>query len=409
MASICLASLNYAPEPIGIGPYSQGWAEALAARGHKVQVVCGEPHYPDWKRDPATPRKFAETTENGVKVLRVPLYIPRDPSGLTRLAHYGSFAVNLARGLAKTAKTCSPDAVIATAPSLLAAPVALRFARRHDALTWLHIQDFEIEAAVATRILPGWIAPVGARFEHAVLSRFDRVSSIAPRMVEKVIAKRGSREGVAEMRNWAEPTVGTSAADPDGMRRKLDLPPGKIALYSGNLARKQGIGIILEAAEILRAQPGLQIVICGDGPAAEETRDAAARLPNLHFRGLQPREDLPSLLAMADMHLLPQISAAADLVLPSKLANMLASGRPVVATADPGTSLAREIEGCGSVVAAGDAAALAAAMLELHENPSRGRELGSFAQLSTRDRWSKKKLVEDFAEDLERAIEERAR
>ena len=56
-----------------------------------------------------------------------------------------------------------------------------------------------------------------------------------------------------------------------------------------------------------------------------------------------------AMLTMADLHLLPQIAEVADLVLPSKLSNILASGRPEVATSDSGTRLNAEVDGCGLI------------------------------------------------------------
>lgn len=408
MASICLFSLNYAPEPIGIGPYSQGWAEALAEREHRVQVVCGVPYYPQWTRLEGYPSAFHESIEQGVAVLRVPHYIPARPSGARRLLHYASFAANAARGIRRALGDEKVDAVIAVAPALMAAPVALQLARRCSALSWLHVQDFEVEAALATGLMPRWASGAGAGLEQAVLRRFDRASSIAPGMMRKLAEKRGHARGLHELRNWAEPAVGGEAADGPGMRRALGLPSGTLALYSGNLARKQGIGVILETAEALQGQTGLCFVICGEGPAAAEVKAAAERLPNLHYRPLQPRERLPDLLAMADLHLLPQIAGAADLVLPSKLANMLASGRPVVATADAGTSLAQEVEGCGLVVPAGDAPAFAASVARLMADDGLRAKLGQSARERAAARWSKATLVTAFAETLEQALAEQA-
>lgn len=409
MASICLISLNYAPEPIGIGPYSQGWAEALAASGHKVQVICGVPYYPQWQRFDGFDAGFRESRENGVDVLRVPHYIPASPGGTKRMAHYASFAVNAARGIQRRSVKFRPNAVIAIAPALMAAPVALRFARKCNALSWLHVQDFEVEAALATGLLPGWAAGMGTRFEQSMLARFDQVSSIAPGMMRKVAEKRGNEEGTVELRNWAEPGVGAPDADGAGMRCSLGLPSGTLALYSGNLARKQGIGVILEAARAMTGRDDLHFAICGGGPAVAEVQAAAAELPNLHYRPLQPRERLPDLLAMADLHLLPQIAGAADLVLPSKLANMLASGRPVVATADAGTSLAAEVKGCGMVVPAGDTGAFTSAIASLADNPGLRSSLGSAARERAGERWSRGALLARFTGAVEQALQENAR
>lgn len=408
MASVLFVGLNYAPEPIGIGPYTQGWAEALVQRGHHVQVVCGAPYYPAWRRFEGFGGGFAQSSEAGVEVLRVPHYVPGAPGTIKRLVHHASFAVNAARGAGRLVMQPRPDAVIAFAPALVAAPVALRLARRHGALAWLHVQDLEVDAAVATGLLPRRAAAAGLRFERAVLSRFDRVSTISSAMVDRLADKRGHRGGLHQLRNWAEPGVGGAAADGPGMRRSLGLPEGTLALYSGNLARKQGIGVILDAARIMQDRPDLHFVICGEGPATDDVAAAAARLGNLHFRPLQPRLRLPDLLAMADIHLLPQIAGAADLVLPSKLANMLASGRPVVATAGPGTALAAEVAGCGLVVPSGDAAALAGAAARLAADPALRGKLGEQAGQRARRHWSRQALLAQFGALLESALAEPA-
>ena len=94
------------------------------------------------------------------------------------------------------------------------------------------------------------------------------------------------------------------------------------------------------------------------------------------------------LLGLASVHLLPQMAGAADLVLPSKLTNMLASGRPVVATAELGTGLYDEVDGCGINTPPGDAEALARAIVELIDDPQRCGQLGGVGQHRAHDRWS---------------------
>lgn len=406
MATICLIGINYAPEPIGIGPFTQGWAEALVAGGHRVGVICGEPYYPAWTRTADTGPPFVWNCENGVQVMRVPHYVPANPTAVGRLVQQASFAASAYRGLQRAGGGGRPDLVMAIAPVLLSAPVALRLAVRSGALSWIHVHDFEADAAIATGLLPPWAGRLGLALENNILGRFDRASSISPRMVERLAARRGDAATTVELRNWAEPGVGAAPADGDRMRQELGLPHCTLALYSGNLARKQGIDVIIEAARSMQTRDDLAFVVCGDGPSAGRVAAAASGLPNFHFRSLQPRERLPDLLAMADIHLLPQIGEAADLVLPSKLANMLASGRPVVATADRGTSLAEEVEGCGLVVPAGDIGAFASAIATLADDPARRAELGEAARRRASEQWSKTALVTRFTCSLEQALEE---
>jgi colanic acid biosynthesis glycosyl transferase WcaI len=101
-----------------------------------------------------------------------------------------------------------------------------------------------------------------------------------------------------------------------------------------------------------------------------------------------------AMMAMADLHLLPQLAEAADLVLPSKLINMLASGRPVIATCAPGTGLFAEVEGCGMNTPPGDAAALARAIAELADDPLRRHQLGAAAVRRAEERWHKDTIID---------------
>jgi hypothetical protein len=101
--------------------------------------------------------------------------------------------------------------------------------------------------------------------------------------------------------------------------------------------------------------PPVRFVIAGAG-AGRDVIENAMRTQGLDDQllkllPLQPEEKLPALLAMADIHLLPQKAEAADLVMPSKLGGMLASGRPVVASAAAGTQIALMVASCGTVVA----------------------------------------------------------
>ena len=88
------------------------------------------------------------------------------------------------------------------------------------------------------------------------------------------------------------------------------------------------------------------------------------------FLSLQPAERLNVLLNLADIHLLPQRADVADLVMPSKLAGMMASGRPVVATAKPGTQIALALKNCGLVIPPGSARIFAESVLRLADFPA---------------------------------------
>jgi len=393
---LLILGLNYAPEPVGIGPFTAGLAEGMAARGHEATVIAGQPYYPRWRPYPDQPAHREARLENGVSVIRVPHYIPQTPTLARRLRHYLSF-VQAARRPMKAAATQSPDLVLAVAPALFAVPVARAAARRAHAPLWVHVQDFEGEAMFATGIVgrSAFAERAARALERRLLLPAERVSSISPQMCARLRAKGVPADKVFELRNWSTFSP-ADAGDGTTYRREWQLGDRHVALYSGNIARKQGIEIVIEAARRLRDRDDIVFVICGEGPNRAHLAELATNLPNVQLRPLQPAERLADLLALAEVHLLPQIAEAADLVLPSKLANMLASGRPVVATAAPGTGIYAEIEACGIATPPGEPGPFADAIAALIDDPARRQSLGAAARRRAEQRWAREAVLDRF-------------
>jgi len=175
---------------------------------------------------------------------------------------------------------------------------------------------------------------------------------------------------------------------------RLQVSKARALINLGDRGGPGNAGGKAEAARLLAGRDDLHFVVCGEGPNRARLEHLAAGLGNISFHDLQPAARVGELLSLASVHLLPQIAGAADLVLPSKLANMLFSGRPVVATALPGTGLYAEVDGCGAVTPPGDAAAFAAALSELLDDPSRAERLGSEARRRGLERWSQAAVLD---------------
>ena len=316
---VLIVGLNYAPEPVGIGPYTQGLAEALVARGAKVEAVVGQPYYPQWQSYPGFAKGWRRSLEAGIDVVRCPHYIPADPDGLKRILHLASFALSAvvpALSAVVRRRSARPELVIAIAPALLSVVTAWLAARLSGAKLWIHVQDFEVEAALATGLIGGPAARLAVWLEVRLLRLGDQVSTISPQMCAKLAEKGISPLRISELRNWADARF---APDPHGaamLRRESQLEGRTVALYSGNIARKQGIEILIEAARALQHRADIAFVICGEGPYRAALDALAAGLPNVQLRGLQPAQLMGAMLAMADLHLLPQIAGAAKQLAP---------------------------------------------------------------------------------------------
>ncbi len=379
---ILVYSVNFAPEPTGIGKYSGEMAAWLAERGHTVRVVAAPPYYPRWKRAAGYAWPPYRREQLGqVDVWRAPIWVPISPGGVSRIFHLFSFALS-SLPIMLGQVFWRPNLVLTIAPAMLCAPVGVMVARLCGARAWLHLQDFEIDVAFRMGLLKGKLFQRSVlAMERWLLHRFDRVSSISNRMVERLIQKKVPVARTQYFPNWVDTAMIDSSMRSGRYRSQLGIDPNTIvALFSGTLGGKQGLMVIPEVAKILKDRVDVMIVICGDGVMKSALLSATDAMANVRFLPLQPLERLGELLCMADIHLLPQSLGAADLVLPSKLSGMMASGRPVIATCQRGTELDSLVSRCGLVVPPKNAAAMAAAILQLTDDVVTRQELGRKAR-----------------------------
>lgn len=378
---ILFYGINFAPELTGIGKYTGEMAAWLAAAGHEVRVVTAPPYYPGWRVTNGFINTWQMERWQGARVWRCPLYVPSKPSGLKRLLHLASFALGSLPVMLRQA-AWRPDVVWVVEPAFMCAPAAVAFAALGGAKSWLHIQDFEVDAAFDLGLIKGktlrsWVED-GERW---LMRRFDRVSTISARMMERAKAKGVAPERVVHFPNWVDISGITPLGAPSAYRAELGLAADAVvALYSGNMGNKQGLEILADVARLLQDDPSIQFVFGGNGSGRADLQARCAGLANVRFLDLQPLERLNDWLGLADVHLLPQRADAADLVMPSKLTGMLASGRAVLATAMPETELGRVVtqdSACGLVVPPENAAAMAEALRALAADPARRAELGA--------------------------------
>ena len=377
---IVIQSINFHPELTGIGKYTGEMASWLISKGHLVRVITTPPYYPKWKISRGYKKYFwSKEIWSGVKVWRCPIWVPIKPNGITRLLHLASFALS-SFPIMLWQILWRPNIILTIEPPLFAAPAALVTAHISGAKAILHIQDFEVDAAFDLGLLKGArLKKIILGIEKFLLRRFDLVCTISGRMVDRALSKDLIAEKIFLFPNWADSQLefkyselhDISDSEPVlSYREYLKLPPdGLIALYSGNMGAKQGLEILGQVAiKFKRADESLPLVhfvFCGDGIGRERLIDQCKGLNFVHFLNLQPAENLARFLAMADIHLLPQRADAADLVMPSKLTGMMASGRPVLVSAHTGTELANVVQCCGLVVPPENPQALYEALLVL--------------------------------------------
>ncbi len=353
---IIIYGINYAPELTGIGKYNGEMAEWLVSRDHELLVITAPPYYPEWKvRDGYSSWRYKYENLNGVNVIRCPVWVPKKASGLRRVIHLASFALSSAPVIFYKA-FWKPQIIISIEPPLFVAPLTLLASWISKAHSCLHVQDFEVDAAFELRFFTSKkIKKKVLSIESWLMKRFNRVSTISSNMMVKLHSKGLNPEKTFLLPNWVDVDSIFPIESPNYFRQKLNISDSKIIfLYSGNMGEKQGLEILIEAARMLRDKEEILFVMCGQGAAYERLQQDSNGLGNIYWLPLQPIEKLNDLLNMADVHLLPQRADATDLVMPSKLTGMMASGRPILATVDKKSQVASVLSESGMITPPGD-------------------------------------------------------
>lgn len=362
--SFLLIGYNYSPEPTGIGKYSGEMVDWLAKNGCACTVITTYPYYPYWKvQEPYRKKRFWFTTEKenfpsggSIKVIRCPIYVPTNPSGLKRIILDFTFLFASAFPLIKLLFKKKVDVVMAVAPSFLIGLPAVFYKRIKGSKFQYHIQDMQIEAAHELGMIKSkFLIKTLFRIERFIFNQADVISSISEGMIQKLQNK--SKRKVYFFPNWADISIFYPIKNTTEIKKGFGFDESdQIILYSGAIGQKQGLDAILAAADYLRENRNAKFIICGSGPYKSALEDMARRmrLENVYFFPLQPLEKFNDFLNLADIHLVIQKADASDLMMPSKLTSILAVGGLALITANESSGLHTLVKnhGVGEVVPA---------------------------------------------------------
>jgi colanic acid biosynthesis glycosyl transferase WcaI len=344
-------------------------AEGLAARGWPVEVIAaGE----------------GPAERNGVSIHRTGAG-ERHGGMISRAWNFLRFQAAARRRLRQVARP--GDVVVAmTDPPLLGTQLAPGAAKLGLRLV-LWIQDIYPEiAAVHFGPAAGFLlTPFRQRRDRAW--RQARTCVALGDDMARTLGQHGVAPGaITLIPNWAPRELAQPAAPSAIAERRQDwkVTDKFVVAYSGNLGRVHEFDTVLQAAERLRDEPGIIFLLIGRGPRLEAVTAAAERrgLGNIRMLPPEPRERLGAALAAADAHLVTLRPAYADLVFPSKLAGVLAAGRPALFVGPAAGEISRLLiaDACGATFAPGDAAGLADTILRWRADPVLTCRLGSAAR-----------------------------
>jgi glycosyltransferase involved in cell wall biosynthesis len=382
---------HYYPPEVG-APQARlsALARGLSRRGVEVTVHTGFPHYPDGEiQPPYRNRPWLVEEPNGVRVVRSAIYPAPNRGFGRRIANHLSFASS---ALATVPVSGPADAVIVETPPLLLAGSAIAYARAKKAALIVNVSDMWPDSAVALGTLrrPRLVSTARA-LEHACYR--SAAAIVCPtRGIETALEDLEQSRGKVHR---IPPSV-----DPDLFPVSPQRQNGAFkVLYAGTVGMSQGVGTLMDAAELLEGDAGIEIVIAGDGAEGPELRQRLAErdLPNVKMLGRVPHEQIPELYAEANAAVvLLRDKPLFEGALPTKMFEAMSAGKPLVLSAAGEAATLVEEASCGVVVPPERPQELAAALTELARDRDRAGELGAagreavlegFSRESAFDRW----------------------
>jgi len=368
---------HFAPDVAPTGEVMTSIVEHLARRGHRLHVVTALPWYRHHRIEHGWHGRLVRREDTAWGCISRVHPFPTDKTNIpARALAFGGFTVLATLvGLLRRER---PDAVIAMSPPLTLGLAGWLVARLRRAPFVFNIQDVFPDVAVEAGVLRGRRAIRAAlALERFTYRRAQAVTVLSEDLADNLRAKLGPEDGtrVRVIPNFID--TGRVAPGPrmNSYREYVGLGEETVVMYAGNLGYSQPLGLLVEAARRLADREDLTFVINGAGSARPALEAEAADLPNVRFVDLQPRELLPEVLAAGDVHVVLLRSGLARSSVPSKLYSILAAARPLVASVDPGTEVARVVEaaGAGRSVHPDDTEAFVEALLGLVDDPA-GRE-----------------------------------
>jgi glycosyltransferase involved in cell wall biosynthesis len=192
-----------------------------------------------------------------------------------------------------------------------------------------------------------------------------------------------------------------------GLRARLGLGDALLVLYCGAHGISHALSRVLDVAERLRADPRFHFLLVGEGAEkkALEAKARALALDNVRFWDAVPREEVPALYRTADVVLVPLRAVPLfRSFIPSKMFEILACGRPILASLEGEAADILRASGAALVVPPEDVDSLAAGLARLAGDPSLRSKLASRGRPYVAEHFDRRQLASRYAEILEAVV-----
>jgi len=404
--STWVVSELYHPEQTSTGYFLTRIAEGLAEY-HNVSVICSQPTYSSRGQ-----KVLFKEVLNGVHIHRCwSTTFNKDVFPL-RILNILTITLSIfLKGLQCFHK--NDNVFVVTNPPLLPFAVWIAAHIRH-AKCCLIIHDIYPEILMATGIAKtgSWIVRLIAWLTHQLYKRMAGIIVLGRDMAALVQNKLNNiNKPIQIIPNWADyDFIRPSNRLAHPLLEKLKLADKFIIQYSGNIGRTHGIEQLAVCAEQLNGNPAVHFLFIGFGGKKRWLTHHVKQhgLSNITILDYQPRGELPISLTACDVSVISFMAGMAGVSVPSRMYNVMAAGKPIIAVAEPDSELALVVreEDIGWVVSPGDSEGLRTVILEAYANPDQLAQMGQRARHAAETRYTLEKVIRAY-HDMVTSLDER--
>jgi colanic acid biosynthesis glycosyl transferase WcaI len=398
---ILLLINQFPPDVNTTGRMMSQLCEDLQDYGHDITVITAFPHYAQFRVWDEYRGKLAQLDHyNGMKVLRLALFASGQKQNmLHRLANYLSF--NMLATIANLIWRQSYDIVLCPNGSFFTGVSAYLSGWFTGVPFVYNVQDLypEVPAQAGQLNNSGSVAILKqiARFMYHTAAH---VAVITPSFREYIIAQGVPAQKVSVIPNFVNADFIRPLPKDNAFSQQQHLTDKFVVAYAGNVGYVYDLETMLEAAARLTHYDDILFLIVGDGVAKPdlERKAQALGLPNTRFLPFHPYETMPWLRAASDLQVSLYRYGSANNSMPSKVYELMASGRPILASAEPGSDVRTLIEriGCGLCVDPQHVDQLVMAIRVLYHNPDLCAAMARKGRAAAEERFSRQVVARQY-------------
>ncbi|MGH2568985.1 MAG: glycosyltransferase family 4 protein [Bacteroidota bacterium] len=393
---IILTELYY-PEESGTGYVMAKIAEGLV-QNYSVTVLCGYSN-----SSHRTLQRPSLENRNGVVVERCAATRLNKDVMLFRMINLFTISASIFLKALRRIDRGDSILVVTNPPTLPL--LALVVTRLKGAKCFLLIHDLYPHVLTATGILSK--DNVISNFLHWLNSmayqRVDKIVTLGRDMQRLVVPHlQADDHRCVIIRNWADlDEVLPLPREQNNLLKSSLLGQKFVVQYAGNMGRTHGLETLIEAAKLLSPQKKeIHFLFVGKGAKKSWLVESvkAEGLTNVTVLSPQPRGQLNDLLNACDVTIISFIPGMAGISVPSRMYNIMAAGKPIIAVADDDSELAMVVreERIGWVVPPNDPHQIVRVVLEAYTNPNNLLEMGKSARAAAVAKYSLPRVIDSY-------------